>query len=728
MKRFFAGVSLLLMPVLVWAQLSGDVTVGSGGDYTTLTDAVAALNAGGVSGPVRLLLTDALYSTAETFPLIINISTNAPTSTNTVTLKPASGMSPTILGTVNNNCILAIKGTSYVTIDGSNTEGGYSQDLTITNTGTTVPSVLAVASNGTVVLGGVTVKNCVLINGTQGDAENGNAALIAGGPDEVIYFNGLTIQGNDFRKAGYAVFVNGGTSPQRGSNLTVTNNWIANSGADAMHRIGIYVKGVTGAYIAGNEIGNFETTTAEVDIGIHLDQGCVNSTVTENRVYNLGYTGGTESVAAKGIVISSAITNCGITVSNNMVSHIYGTGETLSFSEFGYGMLWTPVGIYAARANSGFGGTGQSGVNIYFNSVHLYENTLNVASAYSVGIGVDYKVSASIVNNIIVNTCGLAGGTGTGAVGVAAMSGASQFTSLDYNNYYCATTSGGNFVGKLGSNDYTTLANFTAATPGKNANSQSVSVEFAANNDLHLTGGSIGNMALRGTPIGGITTDIDGESRSPDPYMGADEAADDPLPVTLASFAAHLAASGGGVHLQWTTISEINNYGFYVERRRSGETAFTGVPGGFVAGQGTTGRNTAYEFVDRTIDGDGDYYYRLRQVDLDGTTHYTESVKVVVVVMDVAEQAPREFALHQNYPNPFNPTTEIRFSVETSGPATVKLYNTVGQVVRTLFDGEAEAGRYVRISVDASGLASGTYMYVLQSGGREIARRMMLLK
>jgi hypothetical protein len=210
--------------------------------------------------------------------------------------------------------------------------------------------------------------------------------------------------------------------------------------------------------------------------------------------------------------------------------------------------------------------------------------------------------------------------------------------------------------------------------------------------------------------------------------MGADEAGDDPLPVTLASFAAHLAASGSGVHLQWTTVSEINNFGFYVERRRTDETTFAEVPGGFLAGQGTTGMISRYEFIDRTVTVYGEYLYRLRQVDLDGTIRYTEPVKIAVVVLDVAEQAPREFTLQQNYPNPFNPTTEIRFSVEKSGPATVKLFNTVGQLVRNLFDGEVEAGRYVRLSVDASGLASGTYVYVLQSGGREIARRMMVLK
>ncbi|MBX2991737.1 MAG: T9SS type A sorting domain-containing protein [Bacteroidetes bacterium] len=89
---------------------------------------------------------------------------------------------------------------------------------------------------------------------------------------------------------------------------------------------------------------------------------------------------------------------------------------------------------------------------------------------------------------------------------------------------------------------------------------------------------------------------------------------------------------------------------------------------------------------------------------------------------------PEGFALHQNYPNPFNPSTDIKFSVETSGRATLDVYTMLGQKVATLFDGIAEAGQYHTIRVDASGLASGMYLYKLQSGSRTDLKKMLLLK
>ncbi len=89
---------------------------------------------------------------------------------------------------------------------------------------------------------------------------------------------------------------------------------------------------------------------------------------------------------------------------------------------------------------------------------------------------------------------------------------------------------------------------------------------------------------------------------------------------------------------------------------------------------------------------------------------------------------PEGFALYQNYPNPFNPSTEIKFSVEVTGRATLELYTMLGQKVATLFDGTAEAGQYHMIRVGASGLASGMYLYKLESGPRTDLKKMLLLK
>jgi hypothetical protein len=237
-----------------------------------------------------------------------------------------------------------------------------------------------------------------------------------------------------------------------------------------------------------------------------------------------------------------------------------------------------------------------------------------------------------------------------------------------------------------------------------------------------------GDMNLKGTPAGGITVDFDNQTRDTQaPYIGADELST-PLPVQLVSFTARINQNGPGVRLDWRTISEINNFGFYVQRKRQGETAFTELQNSFVPGHGTTNEPHDYFYIDASITETGLYFYRLRQVDLDGTPHFTEPVTVNVTTLSVDEVAPKVFALFQNYPNPFNPSTQIKFSVENTARATLELYNTLGQKVATLFDELAEAGKYYRVNVNANHLATGMYIYRLQSGTRTDVKKMVLMK
>jgi hypothetical protein len=180
------------------------------------------------------------------------------------------------------------------------------------------------------------------------------------------------------------------------------------------------------------------------------------------------------------------------------------------------------------------------------------------------------------------------------------------------------------------------------------------------------------------------------------------------------------------VRLNWSTVSEINNYGFYVQRKGAKETGFVELPGSFIAGHGTTNEPQQYSFTDRPPAA-GVYYYRLRQVDLDGSEQFSEAVQAGMTT-SVVELAPKEFRLMQNYPNPFNPEAEVKFSVENTGRATLRVYNTIGQEVATLFDDVAEAGRYYRVKMNGSQLASGVYFYRLQSAEKSDLRKMILLK
>ncbi|MDP1676453.1 MAG: choice-of-anchor V domain-containing protein [Bacteroidota bacterium] len=100
----------------------------------------------------------------------------------------------------------------------------------------------------------------------------------------------------------------------------------------------------------------------------------------------------------------------------------------------------------------------------------------------------------------------------------------------------------------------------------------------------------------------------------------------------------------------------------------------------------------------------------------------------VTTGIDQTLEQPREFTLLQNYPNPFNPTTNIEFTVPSNGRATLKVFNAIGQEVATLFNGEAQAGKYNAVQFNASGLATGLYFSRLEFGGAVQLKKMMLVK
>jgi hypothetical protein len=176
-----------------------------------------------------------------------------------------------------------------------------------------------------------------------------------------------------------------------------------------------------------------------------------------------------------------------------------------------------------------------------------------------------------------------------------------------------------------------------------------------------------------------------------------------PLPIQLASFTASLVRDND-VEVLWKTVSETNNYGFEVYRKRGQTGEWKKIA--FVEGHGTTLAAQSYTYVDRSL-GFGKYFYQIKQVDLDGKSKAFPEVDVTVGV------TPDRLILAQNYPNPFNPSTTIEFAVPQSGFATMKVYNTLGQEVATLFRGEVAAGIH-SVEWSPTNLASGVYVYRLE--------------
>jgi hypothetical protein len=111
-------------------------------------------------------------------------------------------------------------------------------------------------------------------------------------------------------------------------------------------------------------------------------------------------------------------------------------------------------------------------------------------------------------------------------------------------------------------------------------------------------------------------------------------------------------------------------------------------------------------------------------------THILSENTSVINITSVKQennQTPTKFSLSQNYPNPFNPTTEIKYSIPKSALVTLKVYNLLGQEVVTLVNQEQKSGNYI-VNFNASQLASGVYMYRIQSGDFSLTKKMTLLK
>ncbi len=207
-------------------------------------------------------------------------------------------------------------------------------------------------------------------------------------------------------------------------------------------------------------------------------------------------------------------------------------------------------------------------------------------------------------------------------------------------------------------------------------------------------------------------------------------------PVELISFAA--TTQGSKVTLNWQTATEVNNYGFQVERQKSkGESSWEEI--GFIEGAGNSNSPKTYSFTDNVTES-GRYSYRLKQIDIDGSYEYSKVVEVNV-------GTPSKFELSQNYPNPFfaessgNSTTTIKYSIPSviarseatkqshdfASNVQLNVYNILGEEVATLVNEKQSPGNYT-VQFDASNLPSGVYFYTLRVGNFVATKKMILLK
>ncbi|CAN5601160.1 hypothetical protein BH10BAC5_BH10BAC5_21670 [soil metagenome] len=189
-----------------------------------------------------------------------------------------------------------------------------------------------------------------------------------------------------------------------------------------------------------------------------------------------------------------------------------------------------------------------------------------------------------------------------------------------------------------------------------------------------------------------------------------------PAPVELAGFSHSI--SGRTVNLNWSTIQEINNAGFFVQRRSAESNYWSSVT--YITSSGNSNVLTKYNYSDRNLET-GKYYYRIKQSDLNGNEHIYD------LGQDVNIGYPEKYSLFQNYPNPFNPETNINYSLPDQSKVVITILDINGKTVATLLNTIKSAG-FHSIRFNASGLSSGTYFYRIDaaSGSHEYHQTMKM--
>lgn len=468
------------------------------GDYATLTDAAAAFNTACLSGNLEFVLKSTYSSATETFPITFNnnIYTDGSMASYTLTIRPDAGANPVITG-VNGQALLKLNGADRIIIDGSN-NGTNSQNLTITNTdiNSSATNIWISASSSTDGANYNVIKNCKI----NSPYNLGSPVVLAGIFSSANAANSNnTIQNNEIKGVVTAIGITGRMPTGFDQNWLITGNKLGSTVvAEMLGLEGIAMEGCANFTISGNEILGIRNISSTTDFlsGILFGNYTGSGQVYNNQIHDIKF----NSIwGCNGICLASNNPAAGIQVYNNFIWDIAASGWSgYDIDDNGYGIV-----VYSG-----------GGYKIYYNSISM---NASQSSGYPAAINILPAITQSnaldIRNNIFSNT-----GTGGTRFGMILQAATSVLQYNDFNDYFAT-----NNVGRSGTTNATTLATWRTLT-GKDVSSLAVDPQFinvASNLHLNTATSPLNQMA---TPIAGITTDIDGNTRDvTKPDIGADE-------------------------------------------------------------------------------------------------------------------------------------------------------------------------------------------------------------
>lgn len=699
----------------VTGSLSGEYTVGAAGVYTTLTAAIADYNLKCISGPVVFNLIDATYSGSETFPIVINANSTA-NVTNTLTIKPNSGVTATLSGSVASAALIKFNGADFVTIDGSNS-GGTDRSLTITNTSTTSPSAVSLASLGTG-LGATNniIKNCNISTGVStatgyGIAVGGSTPGTTGADNDNV-----TIQNNNITVATVSIYAAGTASSTTGGddNLQITNNNVNSN--SALQNQGIQVGNALNSGVTGNTV-SVTSSGAVQPVGISIETGFVSSTVTKNTITNVLATNG-GGYGGRGITVGTGTATSSVTIANNVIYGVNGSNWS-SFSAS------SSMGIGIGVLGGGSLTTTTGGVNLYFNSVNM-TGSMGTASSTALTTALYIGSGTSALNirdNIFVNT---QVGTSTTQKNYSIYSAVANtaFTTINNNDYFVSNTfnAASAIPGFIGS-DRVDLAGIQAGF-GSNLNSITADPQFNNSTNLVLNLGSPALAAGENPNNTGITTDFLGVARATPPSMGAYEVGADAAAPTI-TYSALLGTCSTADRTLTATLADGSglatggNSPRIYYKKGIGGTWFSS-PGSLSTG---TVINGTWLFTIIAADmggiasGDAIYYYVIAQ-DIFGNVSANPGAGLVATNVNSVTTPPTT-------PNTYNIQSTLAGGTYTVGSG--QTYTTLTAAVAD-YNSKCISGPIVFNLMDASYSGSETFPIVINANGDASAVNTLTIK
>ena len=546
-KKWYLSLIVVFFSLLSFAsfgQISVTATAGTlSGSYTTLGAAFTAINAGTHQGVITISVT---ASTTETTICQLNASGSGSASYTSVLVKPATGVTATINSNIATNGTIYLYGADNVTIDGSNTVGGTTRNLTIQNTSASSAYVIRLGSPSTT--NGATnnvIKNCIITNGSS----TGSGTVVMGGSGVTLYAAGEgqnsnnTIQNNAISGAQEGVYDVGPAALDNG--WVIDGNTITGCGFD-----GILLYYHSNFTVSNNSISGITINGASQVTGIIFSWTLSGGNIFNNKIDNIA---NTAANGCYGIYFDLLSTASNVNVYNNFISNVRSSYSS-SYWLNGYGIFMDAGG----------------GINFYHNTVNLNTNQTGILPALGTTAAIcfdPYTTGAIATNSIKVvdNIFNVTQTTGS-RYGIYCTVSNTIFNTINYNDYY-APTALGYYIGTSCASVAAIQTNF-----GGNLNSITYNPAFVtvtSPSDLHLTTAAANNVLAAGTPITSpsITVDIDGATRSATaPTMGADEIINNTISyTTLAStcstgdviLSGVSITSGAGVPTTGTTVPQI---------------------------------------------------------------------------------------------------------------------------------------------------------------------------